>query len=225
MLKLEAMGFRDPLRPRTRAEMREVDRRASSTSSGSRPLLSMENAGRGAAEVAADMARPHDGGVIVGGVNNGGDGFVVARHLANRGYTVECYHAGALYYVERGSDPGVADLAILRNMGVRLQHAKEADREQMAKSVAGGGAARRRAPRDGLSCSVREPYSTLISFCNDVAPRRSSRSTSRAGSTATRARSSGRFRRQPRRRILLQPGIDRQSLAAGSPRCRRRCRT
>src|SRR5437763_633909 len=112
------MALCDPLRPRTRAEMRELDRRASEEF-GIPSLLLMENAGRAAADVACEIARPPDGCVLVfcGRGNNGGDGFVVARHLVNRGYDVRCYFAGHRAEIEKGSDPGV-NLAILERMGV-----------------------------------------------------------------------------------------------------------
>ena len=51
-------------------------------------LILMENAGRGAAEIIAERA---EGRVVIvaGRGNNGGDGFVVARHLAAGGDEVE----------------------------------------------------------------------------------------------------------------------------------------
>ncbi len=49
-------------------------------------LILMENAGRGAADVAARMVPAGaDVHVVCGTGNNGGDGFVVARHLMSRG--------------------------------------------------------------------------------------------------------------------------------------------
>src|SRR5438067_5267694 len=110
----------DPLRPRTCAEMRELDRRAIEEYAIP-SLLLMENAGRAAADVAAEMARPREGCVIVfcGRGNNGGDGFVLARHLSNRGYDVRCHFAGRLAEVERRSDSGV-NLEALRRMGIAL---------------------------------------------------------------------------------------------------------
>lgn len=69
----------------TRAELRAFDRRA--VELGVPSLSLMENAGRGACDVILRLAAsPSTRFVIVCGEgNNGGDGFVVARHLAVRG--------------------------------------------------------------------------------------------------------------------------------------------
>jgi len=51
-------------------------------------VVLMENAGRGAAELLVELGI--DGPVVIcaGKGNNGGDGFVIARHLENRGFAV-----------------------------------------------------------------------------------------------------------------------------------------
>jgi len=67
--------------------MAAADRAASTL--GKSQLELMENAGRAVGQVAADMVRA-DGRVVVlcGPGNNGGDGFVAARYLAQRGRKV-----------------------------------------------------------------------------------------------------------------------------------------
>jgi NAD(P)H-hydrate epimerase len=71
----------------TRAEVREVDRRAIADCGVPAEVL-MENAGRGAAELL--LALGVHGPVVIccGKGNNGGDGFVIARHLDLRGVDV-----------------------------------------------------------------------------------------------------------------------------------------
>jgi NAD(P)H-hydrate epimerase len=78
---------RSLLRSLTRDEVRDVDRRAIEQL-GLPGIVLMENAGRGAAELLIGLGI--DGPVIVaaGKGNNGGDGFVIARHLENHGYEV-----------------------------------------------------------------------------------------------------------------------------------------
>jgi hydroxyethylthiazole kinase-like uncharacterized protein yjeF len=75
----------------TNAEMAEADRR---TIAGGVPGIElMENAGRAVADLAATL--PGRRVVIVAGPgNNGGDGFVAARHLAERGYKVRVSFVG-----------------------------------------------------------------------------------------------------------------------------------
>lgn len=161
------MAVVDPLRPRTRAEMRELDRRAIEEY-GIPALLLMENAGRAAADVACDMARPRDGCVLVfcGRGNNGGDGFVLARHLANRGYDVRCHFAGRAADLPPRSDAGV-NLEIARRMGIAItDHDDDRNRDAMAGSVAWAALLVDGLLGTGLKGSVREPYSTLISFLN-----------------------------------------------------------
>jgi len=81
----------------SRAQMRAFDARA--IAGGVPGIVLMENAGRGAADV---IAREVLGGrvararvaVVAGTGNNGGDGFVVARHLALRGANVDVLVVG-----------------------------------------------------------------------------------------------------------------------------------
>lgn len=71
----------------TVAEMTEVDRLAAA--SGIPTSTLMENAGRTVANEIAKRWSPRETMVLCGPGNNGGDGYVVARHLAARGYKVE----------------------------------------------------------------------------------------------------------------------------------------
>jgi NAD(P)H-hydrate epimerase len=67
----------------TRAQIRSVDARAIGEY-GMPGVVLMENAGRGAAELLASLGIQGRVVICAGKGNNGGDGFVIARHLAIR---------------------------------------------------------------------------------------------------------------------------------------------
>jgi NAD(P)H-hydrate epimerase len=72
----------------TREQVRELDRRAAEEF-GLPTLVLMENAGRSAAELLMRLNPGRRPTVVVCGKgNNGGDGFVIARHLDNHGWPV-----------------------------------------------------------------------------------------------------------------------------------------
>ncbi len=72
----------------TREEVRELDRRAINDF-GVPGVVLMENAGRGCAELLMRLNPDRKPTVILCGPgNNGGDGFVIARHLDNAGWPI-----------------------------------------------------------------------------------------------------------------------------------------
>jgi NAD(P)H-hydrate epimerase len=71
----------------TRQEVRELDRRAI-LEFGVPGLVLMENAGRGTAELLVRLGISGPVHLVCGKGNNGGDGFVIARHLDLRGVPV-----------------------------------------------------------------------------------------------------------------------------------------
>ncbi len=76
----------------SRVQMRAYDKYAVETCNVPGVVL-MENAGRGAADVIAKIAKSTEARIVVvcGAGNNGGDGFAVARHLLSRGFGVHCF--------------------------------------------------------------------------------------------------------------------------------------
>jgi NAD(P)H-hydrate epimerase len=71
----------------SREEVRTIDRRAIEEF-GVPGIVLMENAGRGAAEVLRSLGVTGSVVICCGKGNNGGDGFVIARHLDNAGVPV-----------------------------------------------------------------------------------------------------------------------------------------
>ncbi len=103
----------------TGAEMREIDRRAIEDYGIAGSVL-MENAGRGASDAVEDFIKGRSIErvlIIAGKGNNGGDGFVVARHLVNRGLNSTVLLAGEKSSV--GGDAGI-NLDILLKMGISV---------------------------------------------------------------------------------------------------------
>ena len=103
----------------SRDQVRNLDRIAVERFGIPGPLL-MENAGRGAADVLLRRyATPGRTAIVAGRGNNGGDGFVIARHLANRGHRVETLILGK---PERFRGPGDAGLnfGIVERMGLTV---------------------------------------------------------------------------------------------------------
>jgi len=96
-----------------RTEIRELDRRAIEEFAVPGIVL-MENAGRGVAELAMGCAAAS---IVCGTGNNGGDGFVAARHLHNTGVGVRVFVVGDPGRI-RG-DAGV-NLEIVRRMGIEV---------------------------------------------------------------------------------------------------------
>src|SRR5450830_946874 len=70
----------------TNAEMAEADRLT--IAGGMAGIELMENAGRAVADAAGALLQGRRVVVVAGPGNNGGDGFVAARQLAERGYAV-----------------------------------------------------------------------------------------------------------------------------------------
>ena len=100
----------------TAAEMAALDR-ACQEQLGLPALLLMENAGRGTADIARTMLGAPAGKrvlIVCGPGNNGGDGFVIARHLANAGAVITLWAVTAR---ARISGDALVNLTILEKMG------------------------------------------------------------------------------------------------------------
>ena len=155
------------MRAVTAAQMREIDRRAREEF-GIPELVLMEHAGAAAARAARRLLKRSGrcAGVVVlcGGGANGGDGFVAARHLANRGVPVS-----VVLLADPKKIRGAArvNLEILRRLRVPVQ---EASSSSSWRRWSRGGR-RARIILDamlgtGVEGRVREPMASAIRWTN-----------------------------------------------------------
>ncbi len=160
----------------TRAQSREIDRLAIE-SLGLPGVVLMENAGRGVVDelIAADPSvvgdRPPPVTILCGKGNNGGDGFVIARHLAIRG------GAPRVVLLAPGDEIGgdaKSNLRVLRGCGVPIDELageadvagaltdRFADSAWLIDAILG----------TGVQGEPREPFAAAIRWMNDQPAKR-----------------------------------------------------
>ncbi|MBU1006114.1 MAG: NAD(P)H-hydrate epimerase [Candidatus Omnitrophica bacterium] len=140
-------------------EMRELDRRAIEEK-GVPAIMLMENAGRSVSDVILDMlgadARSKKVSVFCGTGNNGGDGFVTARYLAEKGVCVRVYIVGDHFRIK--GDPAI-NLSILEKSRLEIKEITsfiDIDADLIIDAIFG----------IGLKGDVREPGRDIISGIN-----------------------------------------------------------
>jgi hydroxyethylthiazole kinase-like uncharacterized protein yjeF len=133
MLFRDASGFQLLA---TAAEARELDRRTiEEVGIPGRVLMELAGAGTVEAIAARTGGRTGKAVVLCGGGQNGGDGYVIARHLADRGWRVRCVtpyeperltgdaRANHAIWVARGGELKVLANAVSGSVGHALGHA------------------------------------------------------------------------------------------------------
>lgn len=134
-------------------------------------IILMENAGRNVAEEILRMTEnPQEGKVAIlcGKGNNGGDGYVVARHLHNHHIPVDVFLVAKISDILKDGDAGT-NLQILLHMKIPVREVldttgvnhvlKELNRYDIIVDALFG---------TGLSGEVREPFKTLINGVNNL---------------------------------------------------------
>lgn len=142
----------------TTAEMAEADRRT--IAGGVAGIALMENAGRAVADVIAARHPPGlSVAVVAGPGNNGGDGFVAARILAERGYRVRILLVGNLDRLK-----GDAALAAQRWQGPTTAAAPVAlmPADVIIDALFGAGLDR---PVEGVACAMIEAMNAASCVC------------------------------------------------------------
>jgi NAD(P)H-hydrate epimerase len=148
------------MRPLSRAEIREVDRRAIEDY-GMSGLVLMENAGRGCVDTLLEIGCRGPVAVVCGKGNNAGDGFVIARHLELRGVPTKVIllfspdelrgAAAANYAILIRSQTKVVDLSA--NFNLAAIQSELAGAEWIVDALLGTGSVG--APRYPLDAAIR----------------------------------------------------------------------
>jgi hydroxyethylthiazole kinase-like uncharacterized protein yjeF len=150
----------------TAAQMRAVDQAA--IAAGVPGLVLMENAGRGVAEIVARRCDELAGarvGVLCGGGQNGGDGFVIARHLANRGAEVQAWLVAPRARI--AGDALVFLQAAERTRGVRVEdQAADGDEGRWRARLAGAAVLVDAVYGTGLRADVTGPPAAALAAFN-----------------------------------------------------------
>lgn len=111
--------------------IREADRRATGQF-GFSPSLLMENAGKGAADALLELYGRRNWTILCGPGNNGGDGFVAARHLALAGCGVSVLLSGDR---SRIKDIPAANLRLLDQMDCPVLQCSDYSDEFLAERL------------------------------------------------------------------------------------------
>ena len=154
------------LRYVTPDEMRRIDAFAIDTV-GIPGVVLMENAGRAIFEQAYKGLAGKDSHALVfcGRGNNGGDGFVVARHLLNNGVDTEVFVVGAISKIK--GDAGV-NLRILKRMGVPITKITKKSLPELRRRMKRCGLIVDALLGTGLSGEVTGLYRDVIELINEA---------------------------------------------------------
>ena len=133
-------------------------------------IVLMENAGRGAAELLMrSFPEAHKGRVIIlaGRGNNGGDGFVIARHLKNWGLNAEVFLFSSIDDVKGDA---LTNLQVWLNMGGELVEViYKGDFARMKREFSGASLFVDAIFGTGLNSEVEGHLKEVISFINTLA--------------------------------------------------------
>lgn len=153
-----------------RDEMRELDRTAIEDYAIPGVLL-MENAGRNVAEEVMNVlenSSKRNVAIICGKGNNGGDGFVIARHLYNNGYDVKLFLLTKCSDILGDGDAGL-NLNILTKMKININEILDsADVDTMMNEINNCSLIVDAIFGTGLKGNLREPAKSIIVKINDL---------------------------------------------------------
>jgi NAD(P)H-hydrate epimerase len=153
----------------TREQVREVDRQAIEEF-GVPGVVLMENAGRGCAELLRTLGIPGRVVICCGKGNNGGDGFVIARHLDNWQVPVRVLLFGR---PEDLTGDALINYRIVRQAGLPMDvHAgNPVDMPLVQRELAGAAWIVDALFGTGLSGPLRPPFDQIVQAINGGAAR------------------------------------------------------
>ena len=147
-------------------EIQELDRKAIQDH-GVESLFLMENAGRAVAQEAMKVLKDKRNkriAVLCGKGNNGGDGFVAARYLINKGYEVKKILVGQ---VKEITSDAYTNLDLLLKLNQEIIEIPDEKTFRIKKQKLKGPALIIDALLGvGLNGEVRQPFKTVIEFLN-----------------------------------------------------------
>jgi NAD(P)H-hydrate epimerase len=152
----------------TAGEMQEMDRQTIETH-GITGLELMENAGCGATRVLLDQFGDHvkaGVGIICGKGNNGGDGFVIARYLAEKGIDVTVYLLAKTAALKGDAATNLERLVAL-DIGV-IEIPDEDSFSKTKPNLSDCGLLVDAILGTGLTSDVRGLFKTVINFINEL---------------------------------------------------------
>jgi NAD(P)H-hydrate epimerase len=146
----------------TREQSRLIDRRAQDEF-GVPGIVLMENAGRGSVDVLLQIAEPRHVLVCCGKGNNGGDGFVIARHLDNRRVPVSVVLFGR---AEELTGDAAVNYEIVKRSGISLSSGTPPDLEALERGLADADWVVDALFGTGLSGAIRAPLDAVVAAIN-----------------------------------------------------------
>lgn len=121
-------------------------------------IILMENAGKNTAEIILKEFHPRQVAIFCGGGNNGGDGFVIARHLSNNDVKVKVF---TVQKISKYSGDALINLNIIQKIKIPVtylsaQKIKIPKVDLIVDALLGTGA----------KGKIREPYKKIIQKIN-----------------------------------------------------------
>lgn len=153
----------------TREQVRELDRRAIEEF-GVPGVVLMENAGRGMAELLRSLGINGQVVICCGKGNNGGDGFVIARHLDNAGVCVRVLLFGDPAQL---SGDAAINYRIVAASGIPLEvfAGPALDEERLRRQLADADWIVDALFGSGLRGAIQPPFDRVIVAINDATAR------------------------------------------------------